>query len=127
MKDIKNVLLIVFGSLFVLLGVIGLLLPVVPTTPFLIVAGICYIKSSDNLYNRLIRTRYFGPQIKSYVEHRSLTKKTKIVSILLLWIPTLITVIFIANNIYVRMFSLSFVTIVTWHILSLNTIGEEDI
>lgn len=125
LKHFKRVILIILGTLFILIGIIGFILPVMPTTPFLILAGICYINSSKRLYRRLIKVRYFGPAIESYVERREVTKKFKTISLLFIIIPTLITQIFIVNNWLLRIFSILFVTLVSLHILSLKTVDKD--
>lgn len=127
LEHLKKVLLIIFGTIFLLLGIIGLLLPVMPTTPFLILAGICYINSSKRLYARLIKVRYFGPEIESYVERREVTRKFKICSLLFIIVPTTITQFFISNNWILRVFPILFVSLVTWHILRLKTVDKKKI
>jgi uncharacterized protein len=122
MNRIGQILLISLGSLFVVLGLIGLLLPVVPTTPFLMAAGLCFIKSSNRFYQKLIHTQYFGPHIQRYVENKEMSLKFKISSLVFMWIPTFITMIFIVDHWVIRLFSLAFAMTITIHILSLKTI-----
>jgi len=78
-------LLIIVGSLFVGLGFVGVILPGLPTTPFLLVAAGCYAKSSDRFYKRLINSRTFGPMIRQYRERRSLPKRIKVRAIVMMW------------------------------------------
>ncbi|QVK19083.1 YbaN family protein [Mycoplasmatota bacterium] len=127
MKNFKKTLLIIFGTIFVFLGIIGLMLPIVPTTPFLILAGILYINSSKKLYARLIKIRYFGPEIESYVERREVTRNFKVCSLLFIIVPTIITQFFIGKNWILRIFPILFVVIVVWHILSLKTVNKDKI
>ncbi len=127
MKKVTKVLLTILGTLFVLLGAIGFILPVMPTTPFLILAGICYINSSKTLYARLIKLKYFGPTIESYVERREVTRQFKTYSLLFIYIPTIITQIFIVNRWIFRIIPIVFIIIVTWHILSLKTVNKDEI
>lgn len=124
MSQIKKIIYIFLGSIFVLIGLIGLLLPVVPTTPFLIIAGIFYIRSSDKLYNRLIKTRVFGPHIKNYVEEKKVTHKFKVYGLVLMWIPTLITQLFFVKIWYLRLIPILFVSAITIYILKLKTKDE---
>ncbi|MCX7648486.1 MAG: YbaN family protein, partial [Elusimicrobiales bacterium] len=81
MKDIKKYFLVFLGSLFVVIGVIGIFLPLLPTTPFLLIASYCYLKSSQKHYDRLINSRYLGKYIKDYVEKKEIPIKVKISSI----------------------------------------------
>lgn len=122
MGNVKKTLLIMLGTIFVILGIIGIVLPVVPTTPFLIIAGLCYIRSSKRLYNRLIKINIIGNHIRNYVEFQSVERKMKRYSLIFLWIPSLITLIFIVDSWYVRSFTIGFAAILTVHILKLKTI-----
>lgn len=129
MKLLTKTVLIILGTINVLLGIIGLLLPVMPSTIFFMVAGLCYINSSKTLYKQLIKINYIGPTIESYVERREVTRKFKILSMLFLYIPTVITQIFIIKglNLVYRLIPILILIFVTWHILSLKTVDEEEI
>ncbi|NLC95724.1 MAG: DUF454 domain-containing protein [Bacilli bacterium] len=127
MKKFTKIFLIIIGTLFVLLGIIGLFVPVMPTTIFLMIAGLCYINSSKRLYESLIKMRYFGPTIKSYVEYREVTKEFKISSLLFMYIPSIITQIFIVKTWIYRVIPLVLIIFLTWHILSLKTVDNETI
>ncbi len=75
-------LLVTLGMLFVGLGGIGLILPVMPTTPFLLLAAACFARSSPRFHARLLETRLFGPLIKNWQENRSIPARAKVVAIL---------------------------------------------
>ena len=74
------------GSLFVLLAVLGIFLPVLPTTPFLLLAAACYLRSSHRLDSRLMGSRVLGAYLKDYYEHRRMRRRAKAVTISLLWL-----------------------------------------
>ena len=65
------------GVVFVLLGVAGLVLPVLPTTPFLLLAAACFARGSRRFYERLLADRNFGPLIVEWRRHRSIPWRTK--------------------------------------------------
>ena len=78
---IVKVLWIILGSFFVSLAAVGVALPGIPTTPFLILAAACYIRSSQKLYDRLISNKTFGPYLKDYREGKGIPKKAKILAV----------------------------------------------
>ena len=76
-----KILWISLGSFFVALAAVGVALPGIPTTPFLILAAACYIRSSQKLYDWLISNKTFGPYLKDYREGKGIPKKAKILAI----------------------------------------------
>jgi len=125
MIKLKKLVLVILGTFFILLGIIGFVLPIMPTTPFLILAGMCYINSSKRLYTRLTHLKYFGPMIESYVERGEVTRQTKTYSLLFIIIPTLFTQLFIVKNWIFRLIPILILILVIWHILSLKTVEKE--
>lgn len=93
-------LLIMFGSISVGLGVLGAFLPILPTTPFLLLAAACFARSSDRLYQRLLNDRVFGPMIVEWREHRSIPRRTKLVSIALIAVTMSLSITFAMPNVY---------------------------
>lgn len=75
---------VLLGTLFVLLGGIGLVMPVLPTTPFLLVAAACYARASTRFYNALLNNASFGPLIVEWRRHRSIPWRVKISAIVLM-------------------------------------------
>jgi len=76
-----RILWILLGSVLVGIGTLGIFVPGLPTTVFMILAAACYIRSSEKLYNWLIRNKIFGKYIKDYREGRGMPKKAKIVTL----------------------------------------------
>ena len=76
-KELHNSLLLALGWLFVVLGVIGVLLPIVPTTPFLIIALTLFSKSSPRFHQMLLNNAWFGPTLRQWEETKTLSRKTK--------------------------------------------------
>lgn len=68
-----------------ILALIGLVVPLLPTTPLLLLAAACFMRSSDRMYRWLIGNRWFGPTIRSYREQRAIPRQTKIGALILLW------------------------------------------
>lgn len=78
----KKALLKITGLLFVGLAVLGVILPILPTTPFLLVAAACFAKSSPRLQKKLLANKTFGPLINEWQQHRSIPRKAKRVALL---------------------------------------------
>lgn len=117
--NIKKILLIIAGTLSLVLGTIGIFLPLLPTTPFLLLAAFCYLRSSQRLYDKLINNKRFGPYIKNYMEYKAVSKKAKYSALALLWLSLIVSII-LFNNIYIRLLLLCVGIGVSIHILSLK-------
>lgn len=118
---LRKALLIAAGSLSVALGVLGIFLPLLPTTVFFLMAAACFMRSSDRLYNWLINHRWFGSYIRNYREHRAMTLEAKISILASLWITMLLTMIFALNNGWLRALLAAIGVGVTLHVLKLKT------
>ena len=81
-----RVILLVAGTLFVAIGVIGIYLPVLPTTPFLLLAAACYVRSSERMYRWLLAQPRLGREIQAILEKRGLPRNVKIFSLAFAWI-----------------------------------------
>lgn len=120
-----NIVLTLVGILSLVLGIIGIVLPVVPTTPFLLVAAACFCRSSPRLYRWLLENRWFGHYIKTYREERAIPRRAKIVALLLLWPAIGYVVIAIIKSLLVDLALLAIGTVVSVYILSLKTQAPE--
>ena len=81
MSGIHRPILIAFGLLFVGLAVLGMFLPVLPTTPLLLLALACFARSSEQLHGWLLSHRVFGPFLKHWQETRSMPRRAKIAAV----------------------------------------------
>lgn len=120
MNRILEMILIIIGSVFVALGVIGIFLPLLPTTPFLLVGASCYIRGSQKLYNLLINNKHLGEYIKNYREGRGIPRKTKLIALLMLWSSIGFSILFVLDNVYVKALIFLIAVGVSWHIVSLK-------
>lgn len=94
--------LITFGGVAVALGTIGLFLPLLPTTPFLLLAAACFSRSSDRHYEWLLSHRWFGPYLRQYREHRTIPMRAKVVTLVILWGTIGPTAILFADSLIVQ-------------------------
>lgn len=124
-NDIKKSILILLGTLTLGIGIIGIFLPLLPTTPLLLITAYCYLNSSNKLYTKLINSKRLGPYIKDYIENKAVTKKVKKTAIAVLWMSLVISIVLIENT-YIQVF-LGLTGIgVSIYILSLKTIEHTD-
>lgn len=86
MKKAWRVLLVALGTVACLLGVVGIVVPLLPTTPFLLLAAALYCRSSPRLYDRLLGHRRLGPYVRHFREERALPLRVKVVSVSLVWL-----------------------------------------
>jgi len=94
-----RLLLIGLGTVFLALGVIGVLIPGLPTTPFVLLAAAMYVRSSERLYARLANHRIFGKIIREYRINRSISARAKLVSIFTMWAMIVLSIIlFVAST-----------------------------
>jgi uncharacterized membrane protein YbaN (DUF454 family) len=114
--------LVGIGLLSVALGTAGIFLPLLPTTPFLLLAAACFVRSSQRLHTWLMNHRWFGPYIYNYRTYKAIPRKTKILSIALLWITISYSAIWVVPLLAVKGLLFFIAVAVTWHLLSLKTL-----
>jgi hypothetical protein len=82
------------GTLFLALGLAGVFLPLLPTTPFVLLAAACYARGSRRFYDWLLANRTFGPIILEWRRHRSVPYRTKITAIALMSATLAVSIVF---------------------------------
>jgi uncharacterized protein len=112
--------LIVAGSLSLILGVIGIFVPLIPTTPFLLLTAACYLKSSPKLYQRLISNKYIGSYIINYREKKIIPLRAKIFTLVLLWGTMSYCIFFLIDILWLRILLGCIAVGVTVHVLSFD-------
>jgi uncharacterized membrane protein YbaN (DUF454 family) len=101
-------------------GILGIFLPVLPTTPFLLLAAICYGKSSQRFHNWLFNNRWLGSYIKNYRKKTGVSLRTKIISIVFMWITIGYSALYVIDVMYGKIILILIATGVTIHIISLR-------
>ncbi len=125
MSSLGRWLLATAGVIAVALGVIGIFLPLLPTTPFLLLAAACFVRSSDRLYNWLINHKWFGAYIRNYRLYRAVTLRTKIVALVLLWGVMISSIVFVVDAWPLRLIMATIAACVTIHLIRMKTLTPE--
>ena len=114
--------LIIAGTFFVGLGIVGIFLPLLPTTPFLLLAAVCYARSSRRFYKWLLNNKWFGNYVKNYRVGKNVSLKIKVLSISFLWIAIGYSAIFVVHILLGKIILILIAIGVTIHILSIKTL-----
>ena len=85
MNRLPRFLLVAGGTVAVILGIVGVFVPLLPTTPFLLLAVFLYARSSTGLHNRLLENRWIGGYLRRYCEQRCMTRRHKVFALAFLW------------------------------------------
>lgn len=125
MKSVVKIMLIVIGTICVILGIAGIFLPLLPTTPFLLLAAFCYSRSSARFYHWLITNRWFGEYIRNYREGRGMPLKQKVIALSLLWLTMSYSIWFVVSQWWVQLILLSIAVSVTIHLVRMKTFRPE--
>ena len=110
-------LCIILGSISLALGILGIFLPLLPTTPFLLLTAALYFKGSPRLYNR-----HFGPYIRNFRENKAIPLRAKVISLVLMWGTMLYCIFFLIPLLWVKILLGLIAAGVTYHILSFKTL-----
>lgn len=121
---ILRVVLIAAGWLNVALGVIGIFLPVMPTTVFFLIAAACFAKSSEKFYWWLLNNKQFGKLIRDFREKRGMPLKSKIIAVSLLIVVIGYSAIFAVDSLVIKILLVTIGISVSVYLISLNTIRE---
>lgn len=119
--SLYRVLYFISGILLVIIGIIGIFLPLLPTTIFLILASGCFVKVSPKANEWLYNHKILGVYLKNYRDKSGLTVKAKMINILLLWLMISISVYFFTEEFLLRLLLLAIAIGVTIHLLMVKT------
>ena len=121
MKQGTRIALVVIGTVALALGVIGIVVPVLPTTPFLLLAAACYARSSERLHRWLMNNRFLGEPVRNYRDSRAVKLHVKVYAITLLWAGIAVSIVAI-GGFWLTLALAAIALGVTAHILRLKTI-----
>ena len=115
-------LLAILGAVSLALGIAGIFLPLLPTTPFLLLSAALWVRSSPRLYAWLLAPPPMGPYIRDFREHRAIPLRAKLLSLTLLWLTLGFCALFVvAPCRWAQTGLLLLAGGITWHILSYRT------
>lgn len=114
-------LLVAAGTLSLGLGIIGVFVPILPTTPFLLLAAFCYMRSSERLYRWMLNNKLFGTFVRDYLQGRGMAFRAKLLIIVLLWTTIGTTIAFGVQNTAIRVVLVCIAIGVTIHISLIRT------
>ena len=121
LDTVSRYLYLIMGFLLVGIGILGIFLPVLPTTIFLILASACFMKSSPKANEWLKNNRWLGPYLKNYTEKTGLTVKSKLVLISILWISITFSALILTDIPAIRILLLLIAIGVTIHLVMVKT------
>ena len=117
-----RVILTVLGFLSLGLATLGVFLPVLPTTPFLLLSAALFLKGNRRWYEWLMNHPKFGTYITNFTVHKAIPQRVKVVSVSMVWITLLNCAIFVAEHWALRIFFILLASAITIHILSYKTL-----
>ena len=118
--SLKRHALFIAGTICLIVGVIGAFVPILPTTPFLLLAAACYLRSSPRAHHWLVNSRFPGVYIRHYQSGRGLPLGMRLGSIALLWLTIGYSAIYVVENAWIRALLALIAIGVTVHIASIR-------
>lgn len=122
--NLKRSIFILAGTVCLVIGAIGILLPILPTTPFLLLAAACYYKGSERMHRWLLNNKWFGNYIRNYKEGKGISLKAKTFTLSLLWITISYSAFFVTNTLVFQIILLGIALAVSVHVITLPTFRE---
>jgi uncharacterized membrane protein YbaN (DUF454 family) len=115
-----RILLFLAGSLSLALGALGVVLPVLPTTPFLLLAALCFARSSDRAHAWLLANRVFGSQLRDYLEGRGISWRIKAGALVFLWAAIGVSIVMFVPVLWARILLGLIALAVTVHVVTIR-------
>ncbi|HAY34534.1 MAG TPA: YbaN family protein [Ignavibacteria bacterium] len=114
-------ILLLSGIILTSIGILGIFVPLLPTTIFFILAAWCFARSSEKFHKWLHNNKYFGKYLNDYSSGRGMTLNSKIFSITFLWIGILASALLLTDLLYIRILLIIIAVGVTWHLVTIKT------
>lgn len=123
--DVRKAVLIFTGTVCVALGVLGMFLPLLPTTVFLLMAAYCYSRSSERFHDWLLNNRLCGEYIRNYKSRRGISMRQKVTTISILWVSIGVSIWLLGGGFWSTLLLLAVALGVTVHLVWLKTYRAE--
>ncbi len=123
--DVRKAVLIFLGTVCVALGVLGMFLPLLPTTVFLLMAAYCYSRSSERFHDWLLNNRLCGDYIRNYKSGRGISMRQKITTTSILWVSIGVSIWLLGGGFWSTLLLLAVAIGVTLHLVLLKTYRPE--
>ena len=121
MSDIKKELWVIAGTFFVILGILGIFIPIMPSTVFLLLGASCYARGSARFYNWLLNNRWLGSVIRDYREGRGILLRQKLLTMIILWMTIGISAVFFVDAMLIKILLLVVAIGVNIHLICIKT------
>ncbi|MFQ5927946.1 MAG: YbaN family protein [Terriglobia bacterium] len=122
LNPVSRALLLVVGTIMLGLGIVGIYLPVLPTTPFLLLAAACYVRSSERLFTWLVYHPRFGPPLNSFLKEKAVPLKVKVISLVIAWAILGGLALFVVESTLMKVLLLALGLLKTVFMLSIKTL-----
>lgn len=123
-ESLKRSIFFTTGTICLIVGVIGVFVPVLPTTPFLLLSAACYLRSSRRMYDWLYSNRFFGEYMRNYREGKGLSLRSKLLTLTILWLTISYSAFYIVDFWAVQALLFTIAIAVSVHILLLPTLRK---
>ena len=117
----KKAFFTVLGTIFLGLGAVGIVVPILPTTPFLLLSAACYLRGSERMHRWLLNNKLFGGYIRNYRDGKGMSARGKIFTLSLLWITILYSAFFFVTSAVIQAVLLAVCIGVTIHLVRIPT------
>jgi hypothetical protein len=121
LSSLKKVMFIAAGTISLGFGAVGVFLPILPTTPFLLLSAACYYKGSERMHRWLLSNKLFGSYIRNYKEGKGISLTAKILTLFLLWITIFFSAFYMIRNFPIQIVLFAIAIAVTIHVITLPT------
>jgi hypothetical protein len=116
----------IIGTLATILAILGIFLPILPTTPFLLLASACYVRGSKRMHCWLLRNPLFGEYLRNIEEKRGIPLRAKIIALLMLW-GSIVYSTYVVEPMVLKILLLTIASGVSIYLLRMKTLKAEPV